>query len=255
MVLRKIKSRLRKGHNLDKIHVDLQNEGVADKDLNSAVTHLIKEHFDEKHSDHVNKTLLEHFFQSKFFLTLCAIALMALIWFGFAIIGNDVWTGKWDHLDINDISSPNITKIMAKAFPINREGATYLITPTAEYEATGLVVSKNNINDTAKISPVDLLIVWGDFAKEKHSLDVLYLQIGRTGMVLGGNTQSYSQNHIIPANASILNALEKIETPAVVHLKGKVVTMVRNGHAWKPCDSNTNCRIIYLQELTELNYS
>ena len=57
----------------------------------------------------------------------------------------------------------------------------FTITPVAEYKLSGMVVSKETYSDdwNAKVSPIDLAIVWGKLADPEYEKYVSFSQRGR----------------------------------------------------------------------------
>lgn len=160
---------------------------------------------------------------------------------------------------------PIQTSYSGKTFTISDIYETYTIIPVANYEISAKVVSTANYNhDKLGISPVDLCVVWGKIVNDSN---IVYSQGGRicsyryTGTVSDDITSHMSNNHIIPANDSIANAIKSIKTNDVVTIKGYLVdvtkTYIVGDGKWMWKTSQTrydtrdgSCEIIYVTSVS-----
>ncbi|MCX7981713.1 MAG: hypothetical protein N2572_02235 [Syntrophales bacterium] len=146
------------------------------------------------------------------------------------------------------------------------------ITPVATYRIAGQVVSKRKYTHGwgAEVAPFDLAIVWGmltyphvqKYLVFKHdSTRMAYFRIkGSNPPVETDYAASHgSNNHIIPANTNIFNAVDRhVKVQARIILEGYLVNV--EGHSaeqhisWKTSLSRTDtgrgaCEIIYVTRL------
>ena len=110
------------------------------------------------------------------------------------------------------------------------------ITPVAEYQISGVAVSKEFYSNDweSKISPMDLTIVWGKLAEPDFDRYITYSQRNRwyfytykSGSPFGNSfVISHSgNNHIIPANENIYEAIKTIKEKDKVVLVGFLVNL------------------------------
>ena len=149
------------------------------------------------------------------------------------------------------------------------EGGSVSITPLAEYEISGVVVSKKSYSDDweGEISPVDLAIAWGKMAEApfdryitfSHGYRWYHYQWKKGGPfdVLYIITHS-ANNHIIPADENIRRALKTIKKRDGVVMKGYLVNLkgTYNGREvwWKTSLSrsdtgNGSCELFYVSKV------
>jgi len=112
----------------------------------------------------------------------------------------------------------------------------YTLTPKAEYQLAGVVVSKETYSYgwNAEISPIDLAIAWGKLAEPEHEKSVSFGQRNRWYFYEykpeSPLDNSYiishsSNNHIIPATENISLTLKKIQKREKVILEGLLVNL------------------------------
>lgn len=119
---------------------------------------------------------------------------------------------------------------------IETKEGRYKLTPKADYQLAGVVVSKETYSYgwEAEIAPVDLAIVWGKLAEPEHGKYVSFSQRNRWYFYEykpeSPLDNSYiishsSNNHIIPATGNIALALKKIGERDKVILEGFLVNV------------------------------
>ncbi len=112
----------------------------------------------------------------------------------------------------------------------------FTITQVAEYKLSGMVVSKETYSDdwNAKVSPIDLAIVWGKLAEPENAPYITYSQSNRwyfyqykaespfdNSFVISHS----ANNHIIPANENIREAVKTIGKRDKIVLEGFLVNI------------------------------
>lgn len=119
---------------------------------------------------------------------------------------------------------------------IETKESRYTLTPKADYQLAGVVVSKETYSYdwNSEISPVDLAIVWGKLAEDENEKYVSFSQRNRWYFYEykpeSPLDNSYiishsSNNHVIPATKNIALALKKIGERDKVILEGLLVNV------------------------------
>ncbi|MFO7613639.1 MAG: hypothetical protein R6W71_03270 [Bacteroidales bacterium] len=138
----------------------------------------------------------------------------------------------------------------------------------AEYSITAVVKSRRNYStDTASaVSPMDLVLAWGNLNAKNIDDAVTYTQRNRwyfyrlksTENVTLYDIQTQSANtHVIPADEVILKELNKIRRNDLVELQGYLVRVIFNPQAPPWTSSMTridtgdgSCEIMYVTAVT-----
>jgi hypothetical protein len=170
-----------------------------------------------------------------------------------------------------DTSQDPIQKPYKSDEPMIKEfkNGHFTITSLAEYELSGVVVSKETYSSNwdAEISPMDLAIVWGKLAEPEYSRFITYSQSyrwyhykWREGSPVD---HSYiichsSNNHVIPANENIYQAIKTIREKDRVVLKGWLVnlkgtykgqTVTWNTSLSRTDTGNGSCELFYVSQV------
>lgn len=164
-------------------------------------------------------------------------------------------------IDLNPIQNP----YDGKSVTLNSYGDVYVLTPVATYEISAKLMRKSPYHDKLGISPVDFVLVWGEMAKDDSNVLITYRQSLRWYSYqyksnlpfIGLYIQSHSSNnHIIPANDSILQAINSIDEGNRVTIKGYLVNVIKNNGIWHWWTSKSrydqgdgSCEIIYVTEV------
>lgn len=162
------------------------------------------------------------------------------------------------YTDIDTSYDPLQTPYKGESVIINSKNDRYTLSPVATYEISAKVVSIRKYNDDMAVSPVDLCSVWGQMADERG---ISYSQSERYCTYYYGSVPSFGEyymlthfanNHIIPANGNVSNAINSISVNDKVILKGFLVDVKNEkGNSWKTSltryDSGYGgCEIIYV---------
>lgn len=144
--------------------------------------------------------------------------------------------------------------------PYSREGeepilrkvknGSFTLTRVAQYKVNGCVISKEyySYGWDSIISPVDLLIVWGNLADPGYRKPIIFSQDGRWYHYKwkeGARVDSAyiithsSNNHILPANENIYRAVKQIKKEDPIVLEGFLVN-VRGTFKNRPVSWNTS---------------
>lgn len=158
--------------------------------------------------------------------------------------------------------------IGSKKITIDSPDGSFYLHPRASYKIGGKVVGLANYSSgtEANISPIDLCLIWGDITEPDANDYIKYEEGYRyCKFTISENNKEYSveytqvhmsNNHIIPANDNIKDALEKIKESDIVYLEGYLVdvratlkekqqwvwntSLIRNDHG---------CEIIYVKKI------
>jgi hypothetical protein len=173
--------------------------------------------------------------------------------------------------DSIDTSGDPIQTSYKSEDPIVKEikNGQFTITQVAEYKLSGMVVSKEIYSDDwgGKISPVDLAIVWGKLAEPEYAPYITYSQSNRWYFYQykpdSPFDNSYvishsANNHIIPANENIVEAVKTIGKGDRIVLEGFLVN-IKGTYEGRPVTRNTSmtrkdtgdgsCEIVYVTKI------
>ncbi|MGA2468489.1 MAG: hypothetical protein ABSH06_29620 [Thermodesulfobacteriota bacterium] len=145
----------------------------------------------------------------------------------------------------------------------------FTMTPVAEYKISGMVVGKETYSSgwDGEISPVDLAIVWGKLAKTEYDQYITYSQRNRwyfyqykAGCPFDNSfvISHSANNHIIPANENIYEAVKTIGKKDMVVLEGVLVN-IKGTYKGQPVTWNTSlsrkdtgngsCELFYVSKI------
>jgi len=145
----------------------------------------------------------------------------------------------------------------------------FTMTPVAEYKISGMVVGKETYSSgwDGEISPVDLAIVWGKLAKTEYDQYITYNQRNRwyfyqykAGCPFDNSfvISHSANNHIIPANENIYEAVKTIGKKDMVVLEGVLVN-IKGTYKGQPVTWNTSlsrkdtgngsCELFYVSKI------
>ena len=164
--------------------------------------------------------------------------LLLTIVFLYFLSGCNRPTPRGIDLDKIDTSQDPTQEFPTSDEPIIREfrNGQFTMIPSAEYKISGLVVSKKTYSSgwDGELSPVDLAIVWGKLADPENGRYITYSQGNRwyhykwkEGVPVDPSYIMFhsSNNHIIPANGNISQAIKTVKRKDRVVLKGYLVNM------------------------------
>lgn len=152
---------------------------------------------------------------------------------------------------------------------IETKESHYTLTPVAEYQLAGKVVSKETYSYgwEGEISPIDLAIAWGKLTEPEYEKYVSFSQRNRWYFYEykpeSPLDNSYiifhsSNNHIIPATENISLALKTIKKKDKVMLEGFLVnlkgtyrggTVTRNTSMTRKDTGDGSCEIVYVTKI------
>ncbi len=140
----------------------------------------------------------------------------------------------------------------------------------AEYEISAIVKNKKYyfFDAASEVSPMDLVLVWGELDTKEMDDSINYSQSGRwyyyrydcQSCVDGEYIRKHSANvHIIPKDREILLKLIQVHKEDYITLKGYLVNVKFTHNDWKSSLSrydtgNGACEIMYVESVTKLNF-
>ncbi len=135
-------------------------------------------------------------------------------------------------------AEPLQTTNIRPAFTVEREGHRYQIEPVAEYELAGLVVSVHDAKSIWDISHAgwgdslntkDLCVLWGKNLDQNLSAFrfwsgdwTCYFQTNDAQAFQNFNLDQISNNHLIPAHATVAKAIRDAEVGDQIKLRGQL---------------------------------
>ena len=179
------------------------------------------------------------------------------------------------NVDMEPFSQPiqeSIDKNTPKNFFIEANGSKAYLTPLATYKLYGRVYTKHYVPvkmSFGTVIPYDMAIGWGKMAerdnfnkmKMKYALfdRVVYWQYKNINMTQEEINDSFSNNHLIPANKRIKQGLDRLGVKDVVYLEGYLVEVhnhKRDGtkeemksSLWREDEGLGACEVIYITRL------
>ncbi len=163
------------------------------------------------------------------------------------------------------------------AFDAHAGKVDYKVSPVADYEISGLVVSRHDAdawwdwmhaaaNDHLNV--VDLCLVWGasavSGAYEKTSFSsgqfICYYESRDADALAPANVRAVSNNHLLTANPAIARQLRKVRVGDQVTLRGQLVSyshsagfeFMRGTSTTRDDTGNGACETLFVQDLAVL---
>lgn len=161
---------------------------------------------------------------------------------------------KMTGVDPDEINTSNdpVQALYKSDEPIIREikNGQFTITPVAEYKISGMVAGKETYSSNwdGEISPVDLTIVWGKLSEPDYDKYISYSQRNRwyfyqykPGSPFDNSfvVSHSANNHIIPANENIHEAVRTIKEKDKVVVEGFLVNL-KGTYKGQPVTWNTS---------------
>lgn len=179
---------------------------------------------------------------------------------------------------LNDVyKAPIQTDTTEPAFSFGYRNDSYKVTPQADYELWGLVITHNNIGKIGDIYHTedsvdlkDVCVVWGDNLETESYLKGKYKSGSWTCYWNFENYKDYrafneneiANNHLITSDPVIQNIIRNLKIGDQIHLKGNLVNYENEKTSWKRKTSmtredtgNTACEVVFVDELEVLKSS
>jgi len=187
-----------------------------------------------------------------------------------------------DEINRSLLNQPVQTDIVREEFNFSYRKKSYEVTPLADYELWGLIVTKNNIKawfnyykDKDSVNLKDICVVWGkNIENGVYSDENISYKSGEftcyvrwTRDLDGGfYIDNLSNNHLLTANIDIQEKIRDLNIGDQVHLKGKLVDINEDGNLYmrtslSRSDSNESsrsggaCEVFYVDEIEILRTS
>ena len=190
------------------------------------------------------------------------------------------WYHKDDLPVLQNIHSDMLQEPLQQAtreqpFRFDYRGTEYEVTPVADYELWGVVVTHNDIHgfmdithDNDSVDIKDICVVWGnnvmsnDYRQvEYHSGDfVCYFRYG-PGIQFVHN--QLSNSHLLSDDASVRDRISKVNIGDQIHLSGMLVNYRplgknigwRNSSTTRNDTGNGACEVVFVRDFETLRYS
>jgi hypothetical protein len=160
-------------------------------------------------------------------------------------------------------------KIDVKAMVVQKKNYIFTITPKAAYKISGVVKSVKRYSDdwNSYLSPLDVALVWGRLAEPDMDKYIRYWQEHRwyyyryeagTPVSKDYIIKHSSNNHLIPANENIKQALNLIEKGQMIYIDGYLVNVdggYKNDKYWwrtsltRDDTGDGSCEVIYVKRI------
>lgn len=181
------------------------------------------------------------------------------------ISGVYVWQQNHEVIHPPGIVAPDppIQETMERGKPIRHRG--YFLTPVARFETESRVLAKKfySTDRTADLAPYDLAVGWGPMS-DTSILD--QFSIKQVNRAYAWSTDHYpipyedvvsnsTNMHIVPANAKISKALNRVRAGHIIRLRGYLVNVLANdGSRWKTSLTRRDagigaCEIVWVESL------
>lgn len=154
----------------------------------------------------------------------------------------------------------------SKDLPAPFDFKGYKITPAATYVLTGKVLSTNRypLSGGSDIAPLDLAMGWGKLSDPVFLAEAGIRQALRAAVISWSSappldsdeiTRSFSNNHVIPADAEVEKGLMALRPGDLARLTGLLVSVKRqDGFVWNTSMKRTDvgdgaCELIFVRSI------
>lgn len=151
------------------------------------------------------------------------------------------------------------------AFTLDTRKGAVTLHPHAAYEAAAVVegAERYRFDPTAFLSPVDLVLTWGQLPRAPYEGEISYAQMARyyywrtasPELDLGYIAEHSANTHLIPANDNVRRAVLTVDRGDKVRIRGLLVDVVaENGMTWKTSKTRKDtgpgaCELVYVEEI------
>lgn len=162
---------------------------------------------------------------------------------------------------------PTQTPTLAEPFDFDYRNETYMVTPVANYELWGMVVSHNDIHSFTDITHnknsvdiKDLCVIWGgnlvgeDYRKVKYSSGDFTCYWSYRGSVIF-QSDKISNNHLLSDNAAVRQRIREAQIGDQIHFKGMLVnysplshpSWIRKTSTTRKDTGNHACEVVFVK--------
>lgn len=206
-------------------------------------------------------------------MTIAVAALMLVALFSFQEKSMALDSNSLVSYGIDAGSIPFQNDVPLFSLNLEYDNSEAVLTGGETYSISARAWSTREYSDSiSDIVPYDMLLAWGDMADDEAGDQLSWTQSDRKGQVsgmLGGSdgfdvSSDYvvthvSNNHLVPANDRIREALSDIEPGDMIRIQGRLVDIkvyTGDGHAYTMSTSRNRadqgdgaCEIIYVESL------
>ena len=189
--------------------------------------------------------------------------LVAAVFAGYWLFSQPSAAGAGDPLDWSE--EPYQEETDEEAFEVETRKGTVTLTPRAEFDVSAVVAGaeRYRLDRESFLSPVDLVLTWGELPEEPYKSQVSYDQSARfyfwrvpTRELDLRYIQAHSSNmHMIPGSANVRRALLSVDPGDEVRVSGYLVdAATAEGYNWRSSLSRTDsgpgaCELVWVEEL------
>lgn len=152
-----------------------------------------------------------------------------------------------------------------EAFTLDTRKGAVTLHPRAAYDAAAVVegAERYRFDRTAFLSPVDLVLTWGELPRAPYQGEISYAQMARfyhwhtssPELDLDYIAEHSANTHLIPANDNVRRAVLTVDRGDEVRIRGLLVDVVaENGLTWSTSRSRGDtgqgaCELVYVEEI------
>ncbi|HXO43032.1 MAG TPA: hypothetical protein VN999_16395 [Thermoanaerobaculia bacterium] len=189
-----------------------------------------------------------------------AAAVLGLLGCGFALPASSVAAGE--AVDWRGEPVQGATWRTPFAWPTRR--GEVQVRPRAAFDISAVVAAEEpyNFDDSAFLSPVDLVMTWGRLPEEPYRSRVSYYQITRyyfwrtrdPSLDLHYIATHSANMHMIPATHNLARALAHVGSGDRVRLRGLLVDVEGSGFRWQTSMTRDDagpgaCELVWVEEM------
>jgi len=159
-------------------------------------------------------------------------------------------------------------------FSIDHRGTRYEITPLADYEFWGMVVSHNNINafsdiyhDENSVDIKDICVIWGNNTEGEIYKEVDFHNEPWSCRWEYDSERAYSKfdisqisnNHLVASDSDILQKISEVNVGDQVYLSGMLVKYSPENEDWERVSSLTRedtwmgaCEVVFVEKINTI---
>lgn len=192
-----------------------------------------------------------------------ALTLLGVVLVGYCALNRAQGVTTGQPIDYN--REPVQAETDRAAFAMETSEGRVTIQPRASFDIAAVVAASEiyRFDTSAFLSPVDLVLTWGQLPDEPYDGEVNYSQTGRfyfwstrSSELDLGYIQSHSSNmHMIPATPNLKRALQSLDGGDRIRLRGLLVdASTAEGFTWGTSMSRTDdgpgaCELVWVEEL------
>ncbi len=161
-------------------------------------------------------------------------------------------------------AEPKQSEAGREAFTLDTRKGAVTLHPRAAYEAAAVVegAERYRFDAPAFLSPVDLVLTWGELPRAPYEGEISYGQMTRyyywrttAALDLAYIAEHSANTHLIPANGNVRRAVLTVGRGDEVRIRGLLVDVVaENGMTWNTSKTRKDtgpgaCELVYVEEI------